>query len=244
MLKSRVWTIEQGPGAGLKLRFPQNCDYISGTSEMPVQREIATRLQRGDVFYDIGANVGFFSLIASRLVGEVGHVVAFEPHPMNAATVIDNARLNGMDHVTVIDVAVGSENRRDELQVTDWDGGGTLSHYPVGKTTNLERTEVQVVSLDDCIPDRRLPLPTLIKIDVEGAEMEVIDGMAQTIAQCAPVLLYEIDDGDPSRFRKRWDEIDTRVRSLGYEVSRLESSYPNIAWHVGHSVALPAQPVA
>jgi len=241
LLHRRLWTVEQGPGAGLKLRFPQNSDYISGTSELPVQREIARRLQRGGVFYDVGANVGFFSLIAGRLVGDQGHVCAFEPQPRNAAAVAENARLNDMAHVKVFDVAVGSDTCRDELVMTEWDGGATLSKFPSGPAAPIDRIEVQVVSLDEFIPSRRLPPPTFVKIDVEGAELEVIEGMRRTIARCRPVLLYEIDDGDRAELGRRWAELDARVSSLGYEIVHLENAYPGLNWNVGHSIGLPAE---
>lgn len=240
LMKRRVWTVEQGSGAGLKLRFPQNQDYVLGSSELPVQTEMAKHLSPGDVFYDVGANTGFFSLIAARIVGPQGHVCAFEPLAPNAAAIADNARLNAMTQLRVFEVAVGSEARQDELLVTEWDGGGALSRYPVGPSGSVSRTPVRVVPLDEFIPERGLPLPTFVKIDVEGAELEVIEGMTGTIARCRPVLLYEVDDGDRSRFARRWAELDERVRSLGYEIVRLENAYPDLKWNVGHSVALPA----
>jgi FkbM family methyltransferase len=239
MLRSSVWTVEKGLGAGLKLRFPQNLSYATGDSEVPVQQEIARRLKPGDVFYDIGANMGFFSLIAGRLAGPTGQVCAFEPHPRNASMVADNARLNGMAQMQVFPVAIGNSARRDVLQMTDWDGGGALAGYAVGPDESITRTEVQVLPLDVLIAEKALPLPTFVKIDVEGAEMEVIDGMADTIARCRPVLLYEIDDGDPNEFRRRWAELDARVSALGYRVRHLENAYPDTNWNVGHSVAEP-----
>ena len=239
LLRSRVWTVEKGAGTGLKLRYPQNITYVMGDNEVPVQQEIARQLRPGDVFYDIGANMGFFSLIAGRLIGPKGHVCAFEPHPRNAPTVAENARLNGLAHMQVFDVAIGDGTRRDVLQMTDWDGGGALSGYAVGPNELVTPTEVQVMSLDDLIAEKALPLPTFVKIDVEGAEMEVIDGMVGTIARCKPVLLYEVDDGDPDEFRRRWAELDARVSALGYRVRHLENAYPGLEWNVGHSVAEP-----
>jgi FkbM family methyltransferase len=244
-LGRRTWTVEQGPGAGLKIRFPQNRDYITGSSEPPVQKEIARRLKPGDVFYDVGSNMGFFALIAGRLVGPQGHVCAFEPHPDNARAVSENARLNGLSHLRIFEVAAGNEARREQLTMTDWDGGAALARYPIGPSSSVTRTEVEVVTLDDFIVDRALPLPTFVKIDVEGAELEAIEGMRRTIERCKPVLLYEMDDADESDFNRRWAELDAAVTALGYQIHRLENAYPHIAWHVGHSLALPAAgPVA
>ncbi len=242
LLRRIVWTVERGTGAGLKLRGPQNLGYVTGDNELPVQQEIARQLKPGGVFYDIGANMGFFSLIAGRLAGPKGRVFAFEPHPLNASTVAENARLNGMTQLQVFPVAIGSCARRDVLQMTDWDGGATLSGYAVGPDQVITHTEVQVLSLDGLIADKALPLPTFVKIDVEGAEMEVIEGMTATIARCNPVLLFEVDDGNPNEFRRRWAELDARVSALGYRVRRLDNAYPGVNWNVGHSVAEPVVP--
>jgi hypothetical protein len=81
--------------------------------------------------------------------------------------------------------------------------------------------------------------PDMVKIDVEGAEMEVLRGLEQSIRAYKPILLYEVDDQDPKLFLKRQAELDTFVISLGYVVSHLESSYPRDGSWVGHSLAVP-----
>src|SRR5687768_12354856 len=90
-LKTRVWTVEEGEAAGLKLTLPQNLDYIFGSSEPPVQQCVARSLAPGGVFYDVGANVGFFSLLAAQRVGRGGSVYSFEPVSENVAAIRRNA---------------------------------------------------------------------------------------------------------------------------------------------------------
>jgi FkbM family methyltransferase len=240
LLRRRVWTVEGGAGAGLKLRFPQNLDYVSGSSEKPVQDAMAEHVKRDSVFYDVGANVGFFSLLAARLVGPGGRVHSFEPVSENAASVRENARLSGLSNVTVHEVAVGRAGGSQELLLTAWDGGATLSTSVVKPPNPSGRRVVRLVALDDYIKAERLPAPHFVKIDVEGAELDVIEGMARTIAESRPALLYEVDDGDRERFDRRWTELDDRVTALGYRVMRLGQSYPNRNWFVGHSLARPA----
>jgi FkbM family methyltransferase len=239
LLTSRTWTIEGGEGKGLKLQFPQNLEYISGTSELPVQRELARRLKPGDVFYDVGANMGFFSLIASRFVGPQGSICAFEPDPRNAAAIRENASLNGLHNLRLCQVALGATSRRAEFVVARWDGGGSLFEECTSPSDRADRTEVQVEPLVALIPAQKLPDPTFVKIDVEGAELEVLAGMTATISRCHPVLLYEIDDGDAVKFQRRWAELDALVAKLGYDVIHLENAYPTLKWNVGHSLALP-----
>ena len=238
-LLDRAWTIEGGKGAGLRLRLPQNRDYISGQSEIPVQEELACRLNAGDVFYDVGANVGFFSLIAASYVGPTGCVYAFEPVEANVASIRENARLNNLNNVTLFALAVGRTSGIAELLLTEWDGGGSLSTSAVKPPVPIARRNVRVVALDDLIKEERLRLPNFVKIDVEGVELDVLIGMSETIAKARPVLLFEVDDGNKASFERRQRELDDYVAALGYEVFHLEPSYPNLEWNVGHSLALP-----
>src|SRR5215813_2618674 len=84
-------TIRAGIGRGLRMDLSRaSAWYAPGTNELPVQEVLAKWLSPGGVFYDVGANAGFFSLIASRLVGERGRVVAFEPSPAVAASLKRN----------------------------------------------------------------------------------------------------------------------------------------------------------
>ena len=238
-VQRRPWTIESGVGAGLKLTYPQNLEFISGTSELPVQRALAGRVRPGDVVYDIGANVGFFTIIAAKLVGATGAVCAFEPVAENATTIRQNARLNQLDHVQLFEVAVGKDSGTAELLLTDWDGGSTLSSSSVKPTEPVSRRTVPVVALDAFMASGNLPPPDFIKIDVEGVELEVLQGMSATLARGKAALLYEIDDGNRAAFERRWQEVDDYVARFGYTIQRLESSYTNEHWCVGHSLAIP-----
>jgi FkbM family methyltransferase len=239
LLERHVWRVEQGQGAGLKLHLPQNRDYVMGASELPVQRAIAGHLRPGGVFYDVGANVGFFSLLAARRVGATGRVCAFEPVPANAQSVRANAELNGLGNLRVFEVAAGRENKLADFLLTRWDGGGSLSEQAVMPAHVMSRTQVRVAPLDALIEAEALPLPDFVKIDVEGTEMDVLAGMSGTIRRCMPILLYEVDDGDQTSFQRRWAELDAYVAGFGYVIQRLENSYANERWQVGHSLALP-----
>lgn len=88
-----------------------------GSYELDKQRRFATTLRPGHVVYDLGANAGFYTLLASKLVGRSGHVVAFEPLPENLAALRRHLELNGVDNVTVMDAAV-------------WSSGGTVRFTP------------------------------------------------------------------------------------------------------------------
>jgi FkbM family methyltransferase len=239
LLRRRTWRVEAGEGSGLRMVLPQNHDYLRGTSEIPVQRALNAHLRPGDVFFDVGANVGFFSLIAARLVRPTGAVCCFEPVTENAAAVRQNAVLNDLANVRVFETALGNAPGVAEFLLTEWDGGGTLANSAVRPTDPVSRRRVSVAVLDDLMDSLSLPQPSFVKIDVEGVEMQVLEGMARTIDESMPALLYEVDDGNRETFERRWQELDDFAVSRGYQVSRLKSSYPNTGWFVGHSLALP-----
>jgi FkbM family methyltransferase len=238
-LRRRVWLTETGEGKGLKLKFPQNADFIRGTSEVPVQAAMAQHIQPGDVVYDVGANVGFFSLIAARLVGPEGRVCSFEPVTANAASIRDNVALNAFPNVQTFEVAVGREAGSAELLLTEWDGGSTLASSVVQPSRPVSRRTTRVIAMDEFIEAENLRPPSFVKIDVEGLEMEVLEGMARTLEDRKPILLFEIDDGNRERFERRWRDLDGYVSRFGYQIIHLKDSYANALWNVGHTLALP-----
>ena len=79
-----------------------NPEYAIGNNELPVQEAIEGWLQPGDIFYDIGTNVGFFMVIAARKVGKNGHVYAFEPLPANVEVIRHNIMMNGFKNITLL----------------------------------------------------------------------------------------------------------------------------------------------
>src|SRR5271155_2017027 len=108
----RVWAqIEAGPAKGLWLevnpRTGQN--YFRGDAENRVQEALANRLRPGMVFYDLGANIGLFTLLGARLVGETGKVFSFEPDPENATRLRRNIQRNGFTNIIIVDSGVWSK---------------------------------------------------------------------------------------------------------------------------------------
>jgi len=179
--------ISGGAAEGLSIAaLDTNLGYRIGATESALQQFLVDTLEPGNVFYDIGANVGFFSLIGSRLVGASGHMLAVEPLPSAAALLRENLEANGFVHSTVVEAAIGAGP-----------GGGTLK---LGRSSLDGKVEdsgaggltVEVVSIDHGVENLGWPLPKVIKLDVEGAEVTAIDGMRRTAAPCGPTLLIEV----------------------------------------------------
>lgn len=210
-------TIDRGVGAGIRLSATgSNPAYAMGLAEPAVQAELEQWLQPGMVFYDVGANIGFLTLIASRLVGAEGQVVAFEPLPDNAALLERNITLNKVTNVLIVRRALSSRSGRARMTVPGGSDAGTRAS--LDSSADAAGPEVLVSALDE-ITEMRLRPPDLVKIDVEGAEADVVAGMQQTLHTAGPRLLIEIHDDREDRWREQL--IRRVLEPLGYRLDHL-----------------------
>ncbi len=152
-----------------------------GSYEYAKQRLLGELLSAGDCVFDIGANVGYYTLLASGKVGPAGRVIAFEPLPGNLRLLRRHLQLNDAHNVTVIDAAVG-------------DADGTAHFAPhvcnsMGSLSDSGSIAVDIVSLDTLVDSGRVPIPSVMKIDVEGAELRVLRGAARLIERARPIIL-------------------------------------------------------
>jgi len=234
--------IPDGHGAGLRfLGGSSRYDRIKGSSEKPVQDAIFEHLKPGAVFYDVGANLGFFSVLAARAVGPMGHVVAFEPIPANIEAIKRNLARNDFKNVTVVEAAASGKTGKERFRITRSHAGGVLSSSGVIPNDAKSEMEVRTQALDDGIESGIWPKPNLIKIDVEGSELEVLQGLDRTLQRHRPILVIEFDSGDLSELEKRRSVVRRLLEEYSYRISPLAPSYPNIAWHVCHDIAIPQQ---
>ena len=238
-LRQRDVAVRNGIAKGLKFNTGESCPELAlGTYEVPIQKIFAQHLKTGDVFYDIGANVGFFSIIAAKLVGEGGKVYAFEPGSENAKSIRHNGELNNFNQIEVIEKAVSNTSGTGEFLLAKYSGGHALATADAppdlaGKVT------VNLVSIDDLIASGQIEPPNFVKIDVEGAELDVLKGMTQTIKTYQPSVIYEVDDGDRAAYERKYQELANFFESFNYQVTQTENSYDTIDWCVGHAIATP-----
>jgi FkbM family methyltransferase len=234
---SRV--VAGGEAAGLRLAaWRSDPDFARGTYELPIQEAVASNLSPGDVFFDVGANIGFFSLIAAKHIKARGSVYAFEPVPRNAARIARSARLNGFGMIEVFTEAVGAKTGRAELLLARHIGGAMLAE--AGAPPDMSgRIKVDVVALDDAIAKRGLRPPTLVKIDVEGAEIDVLRGMTETLRLHRPKIIYEVDDATRDGLERKAADIAAFIKTAGYTLKPLPASYADGSWQVEHVFARP-----
>lgn len=240
-LHRRDVTVRNGIVKGLKFNTGESCPELAlGTYEVPIQNIFAQHLKPGDVFYDIGANVGFFSIVAAKLVGQNGKVYAFEPGTNNANAIRHNAQLNNFSQIEIIEKAVSDTSGQGRLLLAKYSGGHALATADAPPDLAGEVT-VDLVSIDDLIAQNKIAPPNFVKIDVEGAELDVLKGMKETIKNHQPTIIYEVDDGDRTAYERKYGELASFFESFNYQVTKTENSYDTIDWYVGHAIATPIE---
>lgn len=230
--QTRIWVdIPAGLGKGLALhldpRFEMN--YASGQLyEMNLQRALSAYLQPGAVVYDVGAHIGVVSMFAAELVGTTGRVFAFEADPENVRRIEAHVQRNDLAQIQVLSCAA-------------WSSSGNLSFERASAHSSRNQGSVAKVSggaeegtivvesirLDDFAQQH--PPPTLLKIDVEGGEADVLLGCEQIFSRARPVLICEVHHREAEEDVCRW------LSQRGYSLKWLggTSEFPR------HLLAMP-----
>jgi FkbM family methyltransferase len=155
-----------------------------------VLQEVRRVLGPGKVFVDVGANIGYFSLLASRLVGDEGRVLALEPSHANLARLCQHLWMNSAKNVLLTASAAGSEAGVASSGFPTPNNAGAATLRPIGAVrSNLAMT----LRLDELLSGLGL-VPDLLKIDVEGFELEVLKGMQRTLRQSRPLVICELTE--------------------------------------------------
>ena len=206
--------IDPSKDAGVELSLFQTGTYEKGTLYF-----IASCLNRGDCFIDIGANIGLMSIFASQCVGNPGKILAFEAHPETHELLLENIQLNKIENIKTFNFALGNETGKATIY-DNWNvnrGGASL----VIHAENSTGFEVDVKTLDEVIQNDFQP--KMIKIDVEGFEFQVLKGAANTIKNCKPILIIEFSVSRENQYDP-FEMIDF-IESFGfYEIFKLSGT--------------------
>lgn len=180
-------------GARIALRYRETLGLSSllyGTFEFAELCFVEKALMRGDTALDIGANVGIFSLVMAVAVGAEGRVYSFEPLPANVARLRRNLGRNGFDDTFVFSLALGEADGRTRLRLAS-DPAYPSLHAVEGGLADGTEVAVEVRRLDSVWEELGKPRVAFVKMDVEGAEMDVLRGASKFLAACRPALLVE-----------------------------------------------------
>jgi FkbM family methyltransferase len=203
--------VMSGPLKGMRwITDASNATCWLGVYENDKQRAMQELMMPGQVMFDLGANVGFYTLIGSRMVGDGGRVIAFEPARRNLPYLHRHLALNNIKNCEVIEAAVSSKEETVFFDVSTLPVSGHISQ-------NREQPgyEVLTVVLDDLVNAGKIPPPDVIKCDIEGAEYEALIGTRQTLRKYRPTIVLATHGAE---VHGRCCEL---LKDLGYEVTSL-----------------------
>ena len=186
--------------------------HINPYRESEVYYEIKNVLKRDDLFVDVGANIGFYTVLASKIVGKNGKVYSIEMLPANNRILNEHVRVNNLNNVEIIKKAL-SNNEGDEITIStpyEQFGQASIVYNEIGSGNKIT---VKTVRLDQIIGENEKI--TLLKIDTEGAEKLVLEG-AEKIVNNIRRIIFEMHDDDPFK-----NTVFKFLRNKGFDISKL-----------------------
>ncbi|MFO7772801.1 MAG: FkbM family methyltransferase [Dehalococcoidia bacterium] len=187
---------------------------LEGIRERLCTETIQKQLRNGDCVLDIGANIGYYCLMESRLVGKTGKVYAIEPVPYNMNRLRENIELNGYSNVETFQIAIGERDGKASLYLSDHPNW--CSFYPPRVVKG--EVEVDVLSLDSFTENKRMP--DMIRMDVEGFEYEILEGMPGILGSGAP-LKYFVEFHPDMMGRERAIQFLEILKRHGFVLKRV-----------------------
>jgi len=186
-------------------------NFMGGRHESFQDEYLRGVLREGAVFMDVGAHLGRFTLLGSRLVGEKGMVVALEPDREVYNRLTENIGLNGLRNIVPLPVAASNRNELALFRVSSTSGWSSLTDMHID--TMKEEVPVPAFRLDSIAETLNIGRVDLLKIDVEGAEGEVLEGAVDILESFTPSMLVEVHGEKP------WSKCSAILEEHGYETN-------------------------
>lgn len=209
-------------GVTMWLDLQSEKDYWLGTYELELQEAVRHWVRPGMTAYDVGANIGYISLMLAKAVGAGGRVVAFEALPANAVRLRQNTAESPFGaNIEVQQAAVVAQ--AGEVSFLVGPSGGTGKAQGSAGRSNLayhQQVSVPGISLDEFVYQQDHHAPQVIKLDIEGGEVLALPGMRRVLRQARPILLMELHG--PESAQAAWQELS----AAKYRIRRLEPGYP------------------
>ena len=210
-------------GYTLNLDMQTEKDFWLGTYELDLQNSLRDLVKPGMVAYDVGANIGYITLMLAHLVGTEGKVFAFEALPYNTIRWQENISLNGLDdNIHLIPAAVAEKEAPVHFLVHKSGGMGKVVGSAGRESSYKEEIEIPGICLDDFVFKQGNPAPNLIKLDIEGGEVLAVPGMKRVLSENQPILVMELH-GQES-IHVTWEILS----SCGYHFCQMKPGFPEV----------------
>ncbi len=221
-----IETVASGGLAGAKLLLDLHTekDYWLGTYESELQQAVEKFLSTGATIYDVGANIGYISLLLARKTNSAGRVFAFEALPENQERLRANIKLNDFgSRISVVPVAVIESSRPVRFLVGPSGGMGKAEGSAGRQEIKYNKAiDVSGISLDDFVFGSGNPKPQVVKIDIEGGEVLALPGMRRLLAEVRPLVLIELHGHEAAQ--AAWEAFT----AANYSIHEMVKGYPQI----------------
>lgn len=182
----------------------------------------------GQTIYDVGGNVGLFTIFFARKAGSRGNVIVFEPLSENCDKISEAIKLNNITNIRIITLGLGKTHEIKSIAVRLQETGtASMEEHIKALILAEENSRVlnaEIDTLDHQIVLKQLPKPNFIKIDVEGMEMDVLLGMTETIRNHKPQLFIEVHGASMQRKIENARNIVNFLLEKGYSLYHIESN--------------------
>ena len=194
--------------------YIDTCIINQGVFEGSSTRIVKKLVKKGDVILDIGANIGYYSVILAKLVGTTGRVLCFEPTAHYRSVLMQNLKANNISNADVFDFGLSDKEQALNIYIDN----STATLHPTGSTTNTIVERIKLITLDTFVKTDSLVEIDFVKIDVDGHEPHFFEGAWQALEYFDPIILLEISH---IHFLKAgvtaWDFYDT-LKGKGYRI--------------------------
>jgi len=205
-------------GQSMRVNWTLHKTYVFGTHEPGVVKELEKLVKPGWSAIDVGAIIGYFTLLLANRVGPQGKVIAFEPLAENFRILQENIELNSHPNVVAENFALMSRTERIELRSATPGAITWVASVRVDQNSAVESQSVEAISLDEYVQKKGIAKVDFLKIDVEGAEATVLDGATNVMNRDKPIMLIELHELD--RFKDKHPAI-LKLRDQNYHVRTL-----------------------
>jgi FkbM family methyltransferase len=198
-------------------------DYWLGTYEPELQAALHELIPPGAIIYDVGANIGYVSLLLAKAAGIHGHVYAFEALPGNVEQWLQNVALNGMESRLSLYAGAVTDCAGPVRFLVHASGGMGKAAGSAGRADQYQ-SEISVpgISLDEFVYGQGNPPPQVVKMDIEGGEVLALPGMRRVLAEARPLMLMELHG--PESSRAAWETLT----AAGYTICWMRHGYPQV----------------
>lgn len=205
-------------GQSMRVNWALHKTYVFGTYEPGVVKGLEELIRPGWTALDVGANIGYLTLLMANRVGPQGKVIAFEPLAENFRILQENIKLNGHANVVAENLALLGRAERIELRSATPGAITWVASVRIDQNSAVESQSVEAVTLDEYVQKKGIAKVDFLKIDVEGAEASVLEGATNVLNRDQPTLLIEMHE--LGRFKEQHPAI-LKLREHNYKLKSL-----------------------